>query len=64
MGIWHAAQWEFLISQAGSDAVNKLDFLPGIVVQGHIWSLVITTRNQATTVCGTLFIEMRLLTCG
>jgi hypothetical protein len=64
MGIWHAAQWEFLISQAGSDAVNKLDFLPGIVVQGHIWSLVITTRNQATTVCGTLFVEMRSLTCG
>ncbi|KAK2684664.1 hypothetical protein QWA68_016763 [Fusarium oxysporum] len=49
MGIWHAAQWEFLISRAGADAASKLDFLPGVVIQGHIWSLVITIRNQNTT---------------
>ncbi|EXK23577.1 hypothetical protein FOMG_19662 [Fusarium oxysporum f. sp. melonis 26406] len=49
MGIWHAAQWEFLISWAGAEATSKLDFLPGVVVQGHIWSLVMTTRSQATT---------------
>ncbi|KAI3571065.1 hypothetical protein IWW34DRAFT_640034 [Fusarium oxysporum f. sp. albedinis] len=49
MGIWHAAQWEFLISRAGAEATSKLDFLPGVVVQGHIWSLVMTTRSQATT---------------
>jgi hypothetical protein len=50
MGIWHAAQWDFLITRAGADAVAKLEFLPGIVIQGHIWSLVITTRNKGTTV--------------
>ncbi|GKU16562.1 unnamed protein product [Fusarium langsethiae] len=49
MGIWHAAQWEFLISRTGLVATNKLEFLPGVVVQGHIWSLVITTRSQAIT---------------
>ncbi|KPM42266.1 hypothetical protein AK830_g4252 [Neonectria ditissima] len=49
LGIWHAAQWEFLTSRAGAEAVEQLGFLPGIVVQGHIWSLVITTRRQATT---------------
>ncbi|EMT74655.1 hypothetical protein FOC4_g10000217 [Fusarium odoratissimum] len=49
MGIWHAAQWEFLITRAGAEAVAKLDFLPGIVIQGHTWSLVITMRNQGTT---------------
>uniref|UniRef100_A0A0C4DIL7 PD-(D/E)XK nuclease-like domain-containing protein n=1 Tax=Fusarium oxysporum (strain Fo5176) TaxID=660025 RepID=A0A0C4DIL7_FUSOF len=49
MGIWHAAQWEFLITRAGAEAVAKLDFLPGIVIQGHTWSLVITMRNQGIT---------------
>ncbi|KAG8674053.1 hypothetical protein FPOAC2_00027 [Fusarium poae] len=57
MGIWHAAQWDFLITRAGADAVAKLEFLPGIVVQGHTWSLVITTRNEGTTtvLCGLEF---------
>ncbi|KAM0543164.1 hypothetical protein ACHAPJ_012462 [Fusarium lateritium] len=49
LGIWHAAHWEFLISRAGDDAVKKLDFLPGVVVHGHTWSLMITTRRGATT---------------
>ncbi|KAH7141667.1 hypothetical protein EDB81DRAFT_628491, partial [Dactylonectria macrodidyma] len=49
LGIWHAAQWEFLASRAGAEPVDQLGFQPGIVVQGHIWSLVITTRHQATT---------------
>ncbi|KAF9773899.1 hypothetical protein IL306_008197 [Fusarium sp. DS 682] len=49
LAIWHAAQWEFLLSRAGPSAVDELGFLPGIVVQGHSWSLVITTWNQAIT---------------
>ncbi|KAJ4249052.1 hypothetical protein NW762_012383 [Fusarium torreyae] len=49
MGIWHAAQWEFLTLRAGPEPINDLGFLPGVVVQGHTWSLVITTRRQATT---------------
>jgi hypothetical protein len=50
LGIWHAAHWEFLASRAGAEPVDDLGFLPGVVVQGHTWSLVITTRRQATTV--------------
>ncbi|KAM6506802.1 hypothetical protein FALCPG4_018628 [Fusarium falciforme] len=49
LGIWHAAQWEFLISRAGVEAANELCFLPGVVVQGHSWSLVVSIRRQATT---------------
>jgi hypothetical protein len=61
MGIWHAAQWEFLISRTGSVATNKLEFLPGVVVQGHIWSLVITTRSQAITVCGDDYVQTNMV---
>ncbi|CAH0056976.1 unnamed protein product [Clonostachys solani] len=50
LGIWHAAHWEFLASRAGAEAIDDLDFLPGVVVQGHTWSLVITVRRQATTI--------------
>ncbi|KAM0546645.1 hypothetical protein ACHAPJ_010783 [Fusarium lateritium] len=49
LGIWNAAQWEFLISKAGIDAAQELDFVPGVVVNGDIWSFVITTRNQSKT---------------
>ena len=50
LGIWNAAQWEYLISKAGVDAANKLDFIPGLVVHGETWSLVITTRQHSKTV--------------
>ncbi|UPK97335.1 hypothetical protein LCI18_008270 [Fusarium solani-melongenae] len=49
LGIWHAAQWGFLISRAGVEAANELCFLPGVVVQGHSWSLVVSIRRQVTT---------------
>ncbi|KAK2684437.1 hypothetical protein QWA68_016818 [Fusarium oxysporum] len=49
LGIWNAAQWEYLISKAGVDAANKLDFIPGLVVHGETWSLVITTRQHSKT---------------
>lgn len=50
LAIWQAAQWEFLQSRAGPSAADELGFIPGIVVQGHSWSLVATTWNQAITV--------------
>lgn len=50
LGIWHAAHWEFLASRVCAEAIDDLGFLPGVVVQGHIWSLVITVRRQATTI--------------
>ncbi|GKU10526.1 unnamed protein product, partial [Fusarium langsethiae] len=46
---WHAAQWTYLKSQAG-DAVDELPFLPGIIVQGHEWKFVATTRKNNETV--------------
>ncbi|KAF5024260.1 hypothetical protein F66182_3669 [Fusarium sp. NRRL 66182] len=49
LGIWTAAQWEFLISIAGVEAVKELEFIPGVIVFGEIWSLVITTRTGLRT---------------
>ncbi|KAH6867695.1 hypothetical protein B0T10DRAFT_325391 [Thelonectria olida] len=52
IGTWHAAQWRFL-SHLVTDAGGSLDglpFLPGIVVQGHEWSFVATTREGSRTI--------------
>ncbi|KAK7408302.1 hypothetical protein QQX98_009504 [Neonectria punicea] len=48
LAAWQAAQWSFLESQAG-DKVNELAFLPGIIVQGHEWKFVATTRRDRKT---------------
>ncbi|KAF5023713.1 hypothetical protein F66182_4217 [Fusarium sp. NRRL 66182] len=48
MAAWHASQWTFLESQA-QDAVSKLPFLPGIIVQGHEWKFIASTRNNKET---------------
>ncbi|KAI8710586.1 hypothetical protein NCS52_01558900 [Fusarium sp. LHS14.1] len=45
---WQAAQWTMLASQAG-DAISRLPFLPGIIVQGHEWKFVATTRRNEET---------------
>jgi hypothetical protein len=49
LGLWTAAQWEFLISISGIEAVKELDFIPGVVVNGETWSLVIMTRTGVRT---------------
>ncbi|KAJ0126677.1 Uncharacterized protein HZ326_30222 [Fusarium oxysporum f. sp. albedinis] len=49
MASWQAAQWTCLASQAG-ESIEKLSFLPGIIVQGHHWSFVATTRRGDETV--------------
>lgn len=53
MSVWHTAQWNFLESLAGGaiDDDSGLAFLPGIIVEGHDWSFVATTRQQNRTVC-------------
>ncbi|GKU10898.1 unnamed protein product [Fusarium langsethiae] len=51
---WHAAQWTYLKSQAG-DAVDELPFLPGIIVQGHEWKFVATTRKNNETILWSSF---------
>ncbi|KAF5230015.1 hypothetical protein FANTH_14010 [Fusarium anthophilum] len=52
IGIWQAAQWKLLFEHAG-DAVNKLSFIPGLVVEGHEWKLVATTYKEGRTVLWT-----------
>ncbi|KAH8661187.1 hypothetical protein BGZ61DRAFT_369428 [Ilyonectria robusta] len=52
IGTWHTAQWKFLsrlVSDAGG-TFDGLPFLPGIVVQGHEWSFVATTREGPKTI--------------
>ncbi|KAK7428831.1 hypothetical protein QQZ08_004601 [Neonectria magnoliae] len=48
LAAWQAAQWSFLESQAG-DKVNELVFLPGVIVRGHEWKSVATTRRDRKT---------------
>ncbi|WQF87655.1 Putative PD-(D/E)XK nuclease [Colletotrichum destructivum] len=46
---WHVAQWRLLdrlASRAGPDAPTLPAFLPGIIVQGHDWSFVASTRRD------------------
>ncbi|KAI8664776.1 hypothetical protein NCS56_00911400 [Fusarium sp. Ph1] len=45
MAAWQAAQWSFLEAHAGG-AVKNLAFLPGVIVQGHEWKFVATTRKD------------------
>ncbi|UPK92542.1 hypothetical protein LCI18_003477 [Fusarium solani-melongenae] len=48
MAAWQAAQWSFLEAHAGG-AVKNLTFLPGVIVQGHEWKFVATTRKDNKT---------------
>ncbi|KAK2666803.1 hypothetical protein RAB80_017920 [Fusarium oxysporum f. sp. vasinfectum] len=48
IGIWQAAQWKLLFEHAG-DAIDKLSFIPGLVVEGHEWKLVATTHKEGKT---------------
>ncbi|KAM0742682.1 hypothetical protein ACQRIT_002859 [Beauveria bassiana] len=66
LGVWDMARWAFLRRLAelrsgppdttGADAnddrpdVKLPEFLPGIIVQGHDWYLVITTMEEGKTV--------------
>ncbi|EXK76521.1 hypothetical protein FOQG_18737 [Fusarium oxysporum f. sp. raphani 54005] len=51
-GTWHAAHWDMLTRrlEQTKGTFNKLPFLPGILVQGHDWSFVVTTREDGKTV--------------
>lgn len=48
LGVWQAAQWRLLAHQARG-GVDALPFIPGIVVSGHEWSLVLTTNTGGKT---------------
>lgn len=61
VGVWLAAQWKMLerLEQQGNNnnkgilkpgALLPL-FLPAVIVQGHDWHFVATTRSKGKTVC-------------
>lgn len=49
VGIWQLAQWRFLTDVAGSRA-REFAFIPGIIIEGHEWKLVVTTNYGGKTV--------------
>lgn len=60
MGIWHATQWSFLRSalllapgrtEAQADeALARLPLIPAVIVQGHKWLFVMSTREGPKTI--------------
>jgi hypothetical protein len=53
VGVWLAAQWTLLarlVHDAGG-SFEGLDFLPGIIIQGHEWYFVASGREGTKTVC-------------
>ncbi|KAM5527969.1 hypothetical protein FOXYSP1_19843 [Fusarium oxysporum f. sp. phaseoli] len=49
MATWQAAQWKHLEKLAG-DNLDKLPFIPGILIQGHKWIFVASTFSNGKTV--------------
>ncbi|SCO92822.1 uncharacterized protein FRV6_16950 [Fusarium oxysporum] len=52
MSVSQAAQWNLIheITVPGTRPNEALDYIPGIIIQGHNWFLVITTREGKKTV--------------
>ncbi|KAH6975599.1 hypothetical protein EDB80DRAFT_768716 [Ilyonectria destructans] len=51
-GVWHAAQWAFLrwgFKGEKLAALSKLGFIPGVIVQGNGWHLVLSTYEDGKT---------------
>ncbi|KAK2469943.1 hypothetical protein H9L39_18758 [Fusarium oxysporum f. sp. albedinis] len=56
VGVWLAAQWTLLarlVHDAGG-SFEGLDFLPGIIIQGHEWYFVASGREGTKTVLWTM----------
>jgi hypothetical protein len=50
MGTWHAAQWRSLCYERGGPWPSPaISFLPGLIIQGHIWYFVATVPPAAAT---------------
>ena len=46
MGVWHACHRKFLRQHASPDALCQRAFLPGIVIEGHTWFVVVSTPKE------------------
>ncbi|EXA29073.1 hypothetical protein FOVG_19391 [Fusarium oxysporum f. sp. pisi HDV247] len=58
MATWHSAQWRSLcFGRCGGKALSRIEFLPGIIVQGHTWMFVATVRRNERPI---LFHQMPL----
>ncbi|KAJ3532969.1 hypothetical protein NM208_g4684 [Fusarium decemcellulare] len=53
MNVWQAAQWRLLEELAGATALEELEFLPGILVQGHKWEFVASSYQDGRTILWT-----------
>ncbi|KAL6409811.1 hypothetical protein AUP68_06209 [Ilyonectria robusta] len=42
MGTWHSAQWRSLVWGGSQHPVRHIEFLPGIIIQGHSWLFIAT----------------------
>ncbi|EEY15914.1 conserved hypothetical protein [Verticillium alfalfae VaMs.102] len=47
IGAWHAAQWRSLCLDCPDSSTRAIEFLPGIIVQGHEWYFVATVPPQS-----------------
>lgn len=59
LATWQAAQWTFFRSRASAEAIRRLEFLPGVVVQGHEWKFTATTWEDGKTVSDDVEVGMR-----
>ncbi|KAF5635895.1 hypothetical protein F52700_5208 [Fusarium sp. NRRL 52700] len=66
IGVWHAAQWAFLKSsilraqdgacsieqqtKQADEALSRLRFIPAVIVLGHRWLFVLSTRQGQKTI--------------
>ncbi|UPL02786.1 hypothetical protein LCI18_013720 [Fusarium solani-melongenae] len=54
LSVWQAAHWrllDLLNSDREDEPAPLPGFLPGIIIQGHGWYLVLATRENMKTVC-------------
>ncbi|KAH8657295.1 hypothetical protein BGZ61DRAFT_371520 [Ilyonectria robusta] len=65
IGVWHVAHWDLLTELSRTDTQDETvsdarpqkarlpEFLPGLIIQGHDWYLVVTTREASQTILWT-----------
>ena len=46
IGVWHACHWKFLCQHASPDALYWLAFIPGSVMEGHDWFVVVSSPKE------------------
>lgn len=47
MGTWHSSQWRSLRYNRNCSSPQSIEFLPGVIVQGHDWQFVATILDES-----------------